>query len=618
MESKTEEEIGVTGNSIELNTKHQETNEQVIEAKVKPDNYIDVNAEVVKDRGVYRVEQSKSLLDSQKNGLIMKAILGTSILVCAWASSLDSSVTSSLSSWATSSYQKHSMGLGATQIAVSIITAVSKPVLGRIANVISRPSTYIISILFYTVGYIIVSAGDTISAYIVGVAITAVGSSGIGFMNDLTAADMSVLKWRGLATAMLSTPYIINTWYAGYIVQDLGTSNWRWGYGMFCIIMPVVIAPATIVMLYLENRAKNLWSTVEQKNYKLNISFRSNWKKMVWKVIIEVDVFGLLLLGFGFSLVLLPLSLYLTAQNGWKNPSIIAMIVVGGVLLIVFFFYEAFFAPFPIVPKRVLNRTLICSIIIDFFYQFGGMIPLVYLSSYAYIVQDWPDKDWTYFNNTLTMALCVIGVVAGICLRYTHRYKIFQIFGVILSILGSGIMIDGKNARTNTLSLVWSQILDGAGGGFNVVATGVALQACVPHRDISISMAILSLCSYIGQSIGSAVASAIWTGKMYNALRKHIPDTVSDEEVYTFYSTYTTLRKYPMHGEVRQGAIKAYSEVSYYFFCICLGLQFIRLIAVLFQSNYYLGDQQNAVEGEDSQENPDNKKSWKEILLDVF
>lgn len=590
---------------------------------------IEEDAEVIRDRGVYRVEALKKVLYTHKNGLRMRIILGVSILLCAWAASLDSSVTNSLQPWATSAFNEHSMGLGTLNIANLIITAISKPVWARIANIVSRPATYLMSILFYVVGYIIVASSSTVSAYIVGSALSTAGSSGVDFLNLIIAADMTSLKWRGLATSILSAPFIINTWYAGYIVQDLGPTNWRWGYGMFCIIMPVILSPATIIMFVYENNAHKYLGVDQKADYNRDVGFTKNWKRLLWRVFVEVDVFGLLLLGFAFSLILLPFSLYSSAENQWRNPSLIAMFVVGGVLLISFFVYELSFAPFPIVPKRCLNRTLVASVVIDFIYQLAGMIPLVYLSSFVWIVKDWSNQDWTYYNNTLTMALCVFGVVAGICMRVSHRYKIYQYFGVVLAILGSGIMIDGRTASDNTLRIIWSQILSGMGGGFNVVASGVALQASIPHRDMAISISIVSLISSIGASIGSSVSTAIWQGKMKQSLRKYMPSSVSDLQVESFYSNISNLRNYSFNSDIRQAGIKAYKEVNFYFYPIALSLQAIRLIAVFFQSNYYLGETHNAVEDDEGrpipahdskdeeQKEESTRAKWMRILLNV-
>lgn len=42
------------------------------------------------------------------------------------------------------------------------------------------------------------------------------------------------------------------------------------------------------------------------------------------------------------------------------------MFCVGGVLVILFTIHEWKFAKYPIMPKRVLNRTLLCAVAIDF------------------------------------------------------------------------------------------------------------------------------------------------------------------------------------------------------------------------------------------------------------
>ena len=46
--------------------------------------------------------------------------------------------------------------------------------------------------------------------------------------------------------------------------------------------------------------------------------------------------------------------------------SIIAMFATGAALWFVFIGWEWKFAKYPIMPKRVLNRSLICSCVIDF------------------------------------------------------------------------------------------------------------------------------------------------------------------------------------------------------------------------------------------------------------
>lgn len=79
----------------------------------------------------------------------------------------------------------------------------------------------------------------------------------------------------------------------------------------------------------------------------------------------EINGFGLLLMGFAFACILAPFTLVYNADGGYKNPSMIALLVVGGLLLIGWGVWDGFFARYPIMPKRVLNRTLICAMWVD-------------------------------------------------------------------------------------------------------------------------------------------------------------------------------------------------------------------------------------------------------------
>lgn len=256
------------------------------------------------------------------------------------------------------------------------------------------------------------------------------------------------------------------------------------------------------------------------------------------------------------------------------------------------------------------------------------MLPLQYLSSYVWIVQNWSNRDWTYYNNTLTMALCVIGLVAGVLYRVTHRYKIFQIFGVLLETISQSFMIKGKEARTRTLPLVWHSICSGAAGGFNVVASGTALLAAVPHRDLAVAMAILSLWSMIGQSIGGAVSTAIWGLKMQSEFRKYLPDSVTDEQINLYFQDIREIRTdFEWGSKERRGAIKAYKVICYYFFAVAAALQVIRFVAVMLQTNFYLGDTQNAVEFSDETQITNeverrnvekSKEKWYVALFDIW
>ncbi len=197
-------------------------------------------------------------------------------------------------------------------------------------------------------------------------------------------------------------PYLATAWYTSSIAAALGTQKnctWldppakasadqavlsgRWGYGMYCIIMPVIIGPAVIAVLHLERKIRKLGLIAEAKEEGVGnpddlenknveaveaaVEPKTPLKTRAYQVFEEMDTIGLLLLGFGFSLLLLPFSLSAYANDGYKNPSLIAMFITGFVCLVLYAVWEIRYAKYPTAPKHLLkNRTFMTAIVLNF------------------------------------------------------------------------------------------------------------------------------------------------------------------------------------------------------------------------------------------------------------
>lgn len=198
-------------------------------AQVEPtdDNVVESQVgNVVQSQGVTRMEAVYREAQTNRKTFYL---IGASVLVCAWAYSLDSSTTSYYSIDASSYYKQHSSVLSTLSIATSIIGAVCKPFIAKVSDITSRPYTYILALVFYTLGYIVAATSHSVAAYIVGEVFVAIGSSGLDLTNDIIVADLTPLEWRGFVSSLLSTPFIINTWFSGKIVEAISKKNqWRW------------------------------------------------------------------------------------------------------------------------------------------------------------------------------------------------------------------------------------------------------------------------------------------------------------------------------------------------------------------------------------------------------
>ncbi|KAL2857631.1 hypothetical protein BJX68DRAFT_263191 [Aspergillus pseudodeflectus] len=562
----------------------------------------------LQQKGVSRVEAFSRLFHRSHPVAITMyvCILAVSVSFC-----LDQSTTSAYDVYATAAFNRQSY-IGTIDIAEGIIVAVSKPFIAKLCDVFSRQTAYIFILTSYVLGYIIVASAPTAPALCVGRVIAATGQAGLDLTTDIIVGDLTPLEWRGFASAMTSFPYLFLPFVGSKIQSSLCSDDtdtcWRWGFGMFCIIAPVLVSPIIATLYYADYKAKQAGelsfaaSRLEVReateNNTMNIQRASLGKRFTTfgDLLTEIDIIGLLLLALGFALVLLPFSLARDADGGWSNPSMIAMITVGFVVLIMFLSWEIFFSQYPILNRRVWhNKTFICAVIIDIFYMVSGNVRSIYYSTWVLVIKDWSTYKWGNFTNISTVCLTGFGLLAGLYHRYFHRYKSLQIFGLSLRILALGLTYWAVGPNATTTALIFTQILNSAGGACSVVGTRVASQASVPHQDLAAIIAQLSLWTKLGSSVGSAIASSMYTSTYRTNL---LNQGLSTEDTAIFYGSSTTARNTFGWGSAeREQGIRAFTNTVRPMFLTGLCLAVIPLFAGLMMPNYYLGKAQNVVDG---------------------
>ncbi|KZT38553.1 MFS general substrate transporter [Sistotremastrum suecicum HHB10207 ss-3] len=478
--------------------------------------------------------------------------------------SLDGSTTSYYLTFATSEFSEHAL-ISSVQVAQGIIVAVGKPVIAKVADVTSRATAYITVLVFYVVGYIIIASAQSVGSIAAGIIIYAVGYTGLQLLTQIIIADITSLKWRGLISSLTSSPFIVNAFVganvAGAVLEKWG---WRWGYGMFAILVPISLAPLITTLTWAEHRAKVLGkipppppsseplglglgssrirgsvsrsrgreslrapspnrgsrsrsrsrSTLHSLKSPLHhqTKFHSLLHK-IWITAEKLDIVGLVLLGAGIACVLLPLTLSNNSNSrrgwGWGNPSLIGMLIAGIITLIVFAIYELRVAKRPVVAPRFWgNWAVLGAGVIGFFDFMSFYLSYTYLYSFIIVTKDWSLVDDIYFSNVQTVALTVFGILGGLLMRTTHRYKPILIAGLCIRTLGVGVMIHSRGAGGSTPELILTQILQGLGGGFAAVTSQVGAQASVMHGDVAMCTALVLLMTEIGGSVGSAVCTS--------------------------------------------------------------------------------------------------------------
>ncbi|KAF9457293.1 drug:h+ antiporter [Collybia nuda] len=531
-------------------------------------------------------------------GKYSKWALFISLGLASYIYSLDGTTTYFYLNFATSSFGEHSL-ISPIQVAQSIIIACGKPVVAKVADVSSRGTAYAGVLIFYVVGYIIIASAQNVETIAGGIILYALGYTGLQLLTQIIIADITTLKWRGFVSAMMSSPFIINAFVGSNIAAAImKNSTWRWGYGMFAILVPATLLPLIITLLWAENKARKLGIIASKKRGDVEPKQLPLFQK-IRDVIDRLDVVGLLLIGTSVALILLPLTLSQSAKGGWNNASMIAMLVVGGVLVPVLVFWDFKIAKYPVIaPRFCMNRSVVIACLIGAFDFISFYLTFTFLYSFVVVVKPWSPVNANYFFSTQTVALTIFGILGGLAMRYFGRYKYILITGLGIRLVGVGLMIHSRGANGSDAELVWTQLLQGIGGGFAAVSSQVGAQASVPHSDVAMVTAVVLLITEIGGAIGNAIAGSIWTNLMPGKLAKHLP-FLPEADRQALFGSITTVMAYERGTPIREGAIQAYDDVMKVMTIVATATAVIPFALAFLMPNWHLGDTQNAVENVD-------------------
>ncbi|OCF59014.1 siderophore-iron transporter Str1 [Kwoniella mangroviensis CBS 10435] len=450
------------------------------------------------------------------NGWKLWTLWGSIALICI-AYSLSQMTTYAYAAFATSAFGEHTI-LGTISVITSIMSGVAKPFIAKCADLFSGPWALAISVLFYTIGYIVVASSQNVGAVAGGEVIYTLGNTGINFVSSILLGDITSLQWRGFVNGLYSLPFIPFAFVAGDIAASINAysvNGWRWGYGMFCIIVPVTIAPSIAVLFWGDYRAKKVGAlSLASSSYarKRLLSGTTQARKTPTQLLIhyarQMDAFDLLLLTFAFGCILSPFTLNTNAKGGYTN------------------------------------------------------------------------RDDTSIRTSVQ--------------RYTHRYKYLHLCGLSIRIIAQGLVYlsASKSSAGTTATIVMGQILISLGGGISVISSSVACQGSVPHQDMALAMALLSLWTSIGGSIASAIAAAVWNKQVPAKLALYLGDTHNSTELAEIFGSILVART----AQPRPLVIQAYNEAIRPLYIAALVTSTLSLVAGAFTTNFYLGTTHNAIE----------------------
>ncbi|BFZ60095.1 hypothetical protein YB2330_001117 [Saitoella coloradoensis] len=439
-----------------------------------------------------------------------------------------SQITYNLSAYITSDFESHSL-LPVIDIVASVMGAATYMPVAKILNLWDRSVGFMLMVVFAVLGLILSATCTGIGTYCAAQVFYNIGFYGLIFCVDVITADTSSLRDRGLAFAFTSSPYIITAYAGPAAAARFYESNWRWGYGCFAIILPVVAAPMFCLLRYNRHLAKKRGLLKEKEP-----SGRT-FLQHVKHYVIEFDLLGVILLTAGLVLFLLPFTLAGSAPDDWKTAHIIIMLVFGIACLLAFAAVEHWVAPKPFLPWEMLaTRTILGACLIDATYQIAYYCWNGYWTSYLQVVYGVSLETAGYISSIFDVVSGVWLLVVGYSIRRTGRFRWLLLWSVPLYLLGEGLMIYFRQPHWSVGWNIMCQVFLAFSGGTMIIVQQVAVLAVVDHNNAASALAFLNVFGNMGGAIGSSISGALWTHTLPAALQRLLPADVVDswEEIY--------------------------------------------------------------------------------------
>ena len=131
--------------------------------------------------------------------------------------------------------------------------------MAKIANVFGRLEAFTLCIFIYVIGYIQQAGSTNVQTFAAAQIFYSAGFTGLQILQQIFIADTSDLLNRALFSSIPDIPFLITVWVGAPIAQSIlstGLDNWRWGYGLWAIVLPVAFLPLAVALALNMRKAK--------------------------------------------------------------------------------------------------------------------------------------------------------------------------------------------------------------------------------------------------------------------------------------------------------------------------------------------------------------------------
>ncbi|KAK2743727.1 hypothetical protein FQN55_007130 [Onygenales sp. PD_40] len=536
---------------------------------------LDSSSDSDSEKVQFGVQQAQAVAAAWSKKALVFAYLG--IFMVFFTCSLQQQVTGALTPYVTSAFAKHSL-IATTSIMSSIIGAVSKLPVAKIIDIWGRAEGYMLMVMFCVIGLVMMASCTGVETYAAAQVFYWIGYNGISYVLDVFLADTSSLRNRGWIFAFSTSPYIATAFAGPAAAQQFYRHyGWRWAFGTFSIVAPVVSIPLVYIFYRSRRKAQELGYLKKQP------SGRTFWESVKYYTV-QFDVLGMILCIAGFSLILLPLNIISFAPAMRTSPLVITMFVIGFSSMIGFWTWERWGAPVRFAPFHLLTDPMVlggCGLSAILFCSFYCWD--LFFVSYLQVVQGLDIRTAGYVGNIFSIDSDLLKNQTSF-IRYYGKFKYVALIALPFQMVGIGLMVKFRQPGTDLWLVIMCQVLIAASGGTLTICEQMAVMAAANTSEIAIVLALLGLFSSIGGAIGQTIAGTIWMNTFPKQLGILLPE-VSKAKVAEIFSSLSVQLSYPMGSMERDAIIRVYGIGQERMLWVALGLLFLGIPCILAWKN---------------------------------
>ena len=382
--------------------------------------------------------------------------------------------------------------------AAMLVSAITVPIVGKLSDLYGRRGFYLAGIVVFMVGSLIAGLAQNFATLVAARAIQGLGMGTLMPLSQTIIGDIIPPRQRGRYQGWMGAVFGVTS-VAGPLAGGVITDSWGWRW-LFFVAIPFGLAALAVIWRFLH---------VPHERREA-----------------RVDIWGILTLSAGLVLVLLATT-FGGSTYAWGSSQILAMYVVGTALLVAFVAIQRRVEE-PVLPLRLFRSGIFSmSVIASFLVSMMMFGAIIYIPVYAQGVVGVDATNSGLILMPLMVALVVCGILGGMLITRTGRYKELCVGGVL--IMGVGYwLLTRMGAYTTQTELTAAMAVLGVGLGCCMQVYTLIVQNGAMRADLGVATAAVQFFRNVGSTVGIAVFGTIMTTRLPGAILEHLPPGAAD------------------------------------------------------------------------------------------